>query len=289
MDFREINHSAARVIAVANQKGGVGKTTTAINLPACLARKGTPILLVDLDPQFNSTSGLGRRDLKDSKNIYRALTGEINIRDAIVATESKNLDLIPSSLDLSGLEAELGDDEERFTLLKQKLEPVLADYVFIFIDCPPSLGLLTINALYAADSILIPIQCEYYALEGLTQLFRTVERIKQKLNPALETEGILLTMYDSRTNLANQVVNEVRQYFPDNVFDTVIPRNVRLSEAPGFGKPIIDYDLRSHGAKSYISLAHEFMKTYSYLIPSGEKPEPVPVREEVTETGTVVG
>jgi len=283
IEFREIDHSAARVIAVANQKGGVGKTTTAINLSACLAHRGARILLVDFDPQFNSTSGLGRRNINSLKNIYRVLIGEIDIHDAIVSTDSKNLDLLPSSLDLSGMEAELGDDEERFTLLKTKLEPVLADYALVFIDCPPSLGILTINALYAANSILIPIQCEYYALEGLTQLLRTVERIRQKLNPVLETEGILLTMCDTRTNLANQVVSEVRRYFPDKVYSTVIPRNVRLSEAPGFGKSIIDYDLRSQGAESYISLAGEFITAHHNLIPPEKKPEPSPIEKEVPE------
>lgn len=271
-----VMNNSRKVIAVVNQKGGVGKTTTTINLAACLANKGVPILVVDFDPQFNTTSGLGQRNINGEKNVYRVLTDQIDIRDAIVQP-FKNLHLLPSSPDLSGLEVELYNSEHRFSMLQQKLKPVLNDYGMIFIDCPPSLGMLTINALLVSDSILIPIQCEYYALEGLTQLLNTLDRIKQNLNPTLETEGILLTMCDMRTNLSHQVVNEVRGYFKDKVFETVIPRNVRLSEAPGFGKPIIEYDRHCQGAESYLSLANEFAAAHQGVFPPPPDQPPMQV------------
>ncbi|NPV69994.1 MAG: ParA family protein [Firmicutes bacterium] len=247
----------ARVIAIANQKGGVGKTTTAVNLGTCIAELGRRVLVVDVDPQGNATSGLGLDRKKVRRSIYDALINNVPLREIVCATAIRGLDTVPSTLDLAGAEIELVAVERRETRLRQAVEGVRGDYEFIFMDCPPSLGLLTLNALTAADSILVPIQCEYYALEGLGQLMRTVARVQQHLNPGLVVEGVVLTMFDGRTNLSIQVAEEVKRYFRSKVYRTVVPRNVRLSEAPSHGKPITLYDSRSRGADVYKELAKE--------------------------------
>ena len=247
-----------KIIAVTNQKGGVGKTTTAVNLSALVAESGKRVLLVDIDPQGNATSGLGKSDA-DSNTVYEVLLGEAAARDAIVPTGFGGLDLMPTSIELAGAEIELVSVDRREGLLKKALEDIKNDYDYIFIDCPPSLSLLTLNALTAADSVLIPIQCEYYALEGVGQLVNTVKLMRRKLNPDLSVEGILLTMFDGRTNLCAQVVQEVRTHFRDEAFETMIPRNVRLSEAPSYGLPIHLYDARSTGARAYQELAEELL------------------------------
>jgi len=250
-----------RVIAVANQKGGVGKTTTAVNVAACMAElEKQEVLLVDADPQGNSTSGLGLRKKELGATIYDVLVDQIPMKDAISATNIKGLSLVPATIDLAGAEIELVPALSRETRLKQALGPYREDYDFVVVDCPPSLGLLTINALTAADSVLIPIQCEYYALEGLTQLVNTIRLVQKNLNPALEIEGVVLTMFDARTNLAIQVVDEVKRYFREKVFRTIIPRNVRLSEAPSHGMPILHYDARSRGSEVYSELAREVVE-----------------------------
>lgn len=249
----------SRIIAITNQKGGVGKTTTAINLSAALAVMGKRVLLVDLDPQGNATSGLGASG-KAENTVYDVLIGGVRADAAVLETGFDALDLIPTAIELAGAEIELVAMENRESLLKAALETLRGAYDYIFIDCPPSLSLLTLNALTAADGVLIPIQCEYYALEGLGQLINTVKLMRRKLNPALEIEGILLTMFDSRTNLCAQVVQEVRAHFPEEVFETSIPRNVRLSEAPSYGLPIHLYDAKCIGAKAYAELAREFLK-----------------------------
>ncbi len=250
----------SRVIAIANQKGGVGKTTTAVNLSACLADLGKRVLLIDIDPQGNATSGLGldRRRLKAS--VYDVLLDELPLLDAVVETKVKGVQVVPATIDLAGAEIELVPRIARESRLKQALDPVRDQFDFVLMDCPPSLGLLTINALTAADSILIPIQCEYYALEGLTQLMDTFRLVREALNPSLEVEGVALTMFDGRTNLSIQVVEEVKRYFPGQVYRSIIPRNVRLSEAPSHGLPITLYDPRSKGAEAYLELAREVIE-----------------------------
>lgn len=247
----------AKIIAVANQKGGVGKTTTAVNLSACLAFLGKKTLLVDNDPQGNASSGLGINKWHVKKSIYDVLINEVDIKTVIIDTMMDNLQLCPSNIQLAGAEIELVNQIMRESRLKKALNEIRGDYEYIIVDCPPSLGLLTLNSLTAADTILVPIQCEYYALEGLAQLMNTVKLVQRHLNPTLEVEGVVLTMFDSRTNLSLQVVEDVRKYFNDKVYGTLIPRNVRLSEAPSFGLPIILYDNTSKGSDSYISLAKE--------------------------------
>lgn len=250
----------SRVIAIANQKGGVGKTTTAVNLSACLADLGKRVLLIDIDPQGNATSGIGidRRKLKVS--IYDVLMDDMPLLDAVVETRVRGLSLLPATIDLAGAEIELVPRLSRESRLKVALDPVRDQFDFVLMDCPPSLGLLTINALTAADSILIPIQCEYYALEGLTQLMDTFRLVREALNPRLEVEGVVLTMFDGRTNLSIQVVEDVKRFFKGQVYRSIITRNVRLSEAPSHGLPITLYDPRSKGAEAYMELAREVIE-----------------------------
>jgi len=248
-----------KIVALANQKGGVGKTTTAINLGACVAACERKVLIVDLDPQANATSGVGFSK-NDEASMYPVLVDGAPIRDIIRLTELPTLSLAPSSVDLVGAEIELREAIGREFHLRKALADVQGDYDYILIDSPPSLGLLTINALTAADSVLVPMQCEYFALEGISQLLRTVERVRDAVNPALEIEGIALTMYDERMNLSRQVAEEVRRHFGEKVYRTVIPRNVRLGEAPSFGKPIILYDIRSRGSEAYLNLSREFIQ-----------------------------
>ncbi len=248
----------SRIVSLANQKGGVGKTTTAINLAASLAACERKILLVDLDPQANATSGVGLSK-NERASMYPVMVDGMNIKDIIRETELPNFHVAPSSVDLVAAEVELSDAIGREFHLRRALVPVANDYDYILIDSPPSLGLLTVNGLTAAQSVLVPMQCEYFAIEGVAQLLNTIERVRDFLNPQLEIEGIALTMYDDRVNLARQVAQEVRNHFGDKVYRTVIPRNVRLSEAPSFGKPIILYDIRSRGSEAYINLAKEFI------------------------------
>lgn len=248
-----------RIIAISNQKGGVGKTTTSVNLSACVAAEGKRTLIVDIDPQGNATSGLGMAE-HQGLNIYDVLIEGADAAQAAVDTGFSGLMLIPAGIELAGAEIELVGAEGREELLKKALEPLKAEYDYIFIDCPPSLGLLTLNALTAADGVLVPIQCEYYALEGVGQLMNTIKLVRRRLNPDLALEGIALTMYDARTNLGAQVVHEVRSHFPEEAFETLIPRNVRLSEAPSYGIPINEYDPRCAGSTAYKELAKELIE-----------------------------
>ncbi|MBS4761870.1 ParA family protein [Carnobacteriaceae bacterium zg-ZUI252] len=249
-----------KVIAISNQKGGVGKTTTAVNLGAALAYSGRRVLLIDSDSQGNATSGLGvNRGDVEGRDIYSVLIEGVSIRDAIVPSSRENLWIVPATMNLAGAEMEMYTIEHRETLLKRALQDVVHDYDFILIDCPPALGALTLNAFTASDSVLIPVQCEYYALEGLSQLWNTIRLVHQHFNKDLRIEGVLLTMLDTRTNLGAEVVEEVRTYFKEKVYETVIVRNVRLSEAPSYGQSIIDYDLKSRGAQLYLELASEVL------------------------------
>lgn len=246
-----------RVIAIANQKGGVGKTTTAINLSSCLAEKGKKVLSIDIDPQGNMTSGLGMEKESVEKTIYDLIIGEAEIEEVVVKGLIDNLDLMPTSIDLSAAEIELIDIEDKEYILQKTVDKIKEQYDFIIIDCPPSLNMLTINAMTTADSVLVPIQCEYYALEGLSQLIHTTELVKSRLNPNLEIEGVVFTMYDARTNLSLQVVENVKDNLQQNIYKTIIPRNIRLAEAPSYGMPINLYDPKSTGAESYRKLADE--------------------------------
>ena len=250
-----------KVVAIANQKGGVGKTTTAVNLSTLLAKRGKKVLLIDNDPQGNATSGVGIEKNVELSVYDLIISDEIDPKDTIQKTEIKNLSICPSNINLAGAEVELVSMMSREYRLKEKLDMIKRDFDYIIIDCPPSLGLITLNAFTASNSVLIPVQCEYYALEGLGQLLNTINLVKKHLNKEIEIEGALLTMYDMRTNLSNQVVKEVSRYFEDKVYKTVIPRNVKLSEAPSYGMPISVYDSRSKGAKSYDKFVKEFLKS----------------------------
>ena len=248
-----------KIIAIANQKGGVGKTTTAINLSASLAANDLKILLIDSDPQGNATTGLGVSKGEGRPTFYQVLMGEHDITEAVVHTEFDGLDIIPSDKNLVAANLELVELANRETRLREKIEPIRNRYQYILIDCPPALDLLTVNAMVAADSVLIPMQCEFFALEGISQLLDTIDRVRNSFEPNLKVEGVLLTMYDDRTNLTRQVEQDLREFFEDEVFKTVIPRSIRLAEAPSFGKPILSYDVRSRGAESYIQLAKEIL------------------------------
>lgn len=248
-----------RVITVFNQKGGVGKTTSVINMAAALGKKNKKILVIDIDPQGNATSGLGIDKKSLQVSMYDVLINNVDLKTVIKSTSAHNVDVVPSNLDLAGAEIELIEKDERELALKKSLNGVREEYDFIFIDCPPSLGLLSINGLSASDSVIIPIQCEYYALEGVSQLVETIMLVKRSLNPDLEIEGVILSMFDGRTNLSIQVVEEVKKYFKDKVYTSIIPRNVRLAEAPSYGLSVIDYDAKSKGAEAYTELAEEFL------------------------------
>ncbi len=249
-----------KVIAIANQKGGVGKTTTAVNLSACLGKRGKKTLIIDIDPQGNTTSGLGVDPRNVELSIYDCIINDVGMNEVILKTEFDNLWICPSNINLAGAELELVMKEDREYVLKKAVSEIKDKFDFILIDCPPSLGLITLNSFTATDSILVPIQCEYYALEGLSQLTNTIKMVKKRLNPELSMEGVLPTMFDARTNLSIQVVDEVKRFFGNKVYRTIIPRNVRLSEAPSFGQPIIEYDKHSRGAECYMDLADEVIE-----------------------------
>jgi len=249
-----------KVISVSNQKGGVGKTTTTVNVAAFIAGRGRRVLIIDIDPQANAGYGVGVNAGEAERTIYEVLIGTVPVRDVVVGTSVPNLDLIPSNIHLSGAQMDLLDMEGKEFILREAIREIKGGYDYIFIDCPPSLGILTLNSLAAADSVMIPLQCEYYALEGLNQLLRIIAMVQENLNRGLAIEGVVLTMYDSRTNLSQQVVSDVREYFGDKVFKTIIPRNVRLSEAPSFGKPIGMYDRTSIGSVTYENLAEEVLR-----------------------------
>ncbi|MBQ3552675.1 MAG: ParA family protein [Clostridia bacterium] len=249
----------AKIIAIANQKGGVGKTTTALNLSACTAQEGKRVLAIDIDPQGNMTSGLGIQKERVDFSIYDLLINGVSAKEAILQTAVSGLDIIPANIELAGAEIELVSAIAREHVLNRALRGIKKNYDYIIIDCPPSLGLLTLNALTAADTLIVPIQCEYYALEGLSQLMNTVKLVKTHLNPDMDVEGVVLTMFDARTNLSSQVVSEVKKFFKNKVYDTIIPRSVRLSEAPSFGLPITLYDPKCTGARAYTSLAKELI------------------------------
>ncbi|OLD79614.1 MAG: chromosome partitioning protein ParA [Ignavibacteria bacterium 13_1_40CM_2_61_4] len=261
-----------KIITIANQKGGVGKTTTAINLAAGVAVAEFPTLLIDTDPQANSTSGLGVEAHQDRQSVYDALIGAVDPHELILKTDMPFLSLLPSNINLVGAELELVDVERREYMMAGVVQKLASEYEFIFIDCPPSLGLLTLNGLVAADTVLIPVQCEYFALEGLGQLLNTITMVRNELNPRLEIEGVLMTMFDSRLRLSNQIIDEVKKFFGDKVFKTLISRNVRLSEAPSYGKPVLLYEAISSGAKNYMQLAREFL----------DRQQPAPLHSQTT-------
>ena len=274
----------SKIISVANQKGGVGKTTTAINLAACLALSGQKVLIIDIDPQGNASSGLGVNLRENQKGIYELLAGNASLDQVIYPTEIDTLKIIPSNVDLAGAEIELVGRDHREKILSMALNGVNAEYEFIVIDCPPSLGLLTLNALTVSQSVLIPMQCEYYALQGLSQLLKTLKRIQKSINPDLKVEGILLTMYDNRTLLTSQVENHVKKYFSEFLMKTIIPRNIRLSEAPSHGKPIILYANRSKGSDSYVELAQEVIQqTKGEMVSPKTEPQEITYEEWIKE------
>lgn len=269
-----------KIIAVANQKGGVGKTTTAVNLAASLAAMEHPTLLVDFDPQANGTSGVGIDPRSVEGSSYEILIGSMTAEEAIVETESPYLSLVPSHINLVGAEIEMVEVPDRERMLARALAPVRDRYDFIIIDCPPSLGLLTLNALTASDAVIIPVQAEYFALEGLGQLLNTIKLVRQHLNPPLEIEGVVLTMFDTRLRLANQVAGEVRRYFGEKVFNTIVQRNVRLSEAPSFGRPVLLYDATSTGSRNYIGLAREILRANRHVFEAVEEETATPGEHE---------
>ena len=274
----------SKIISVANQKGGVGKTTTAINLAACLALSGQKVLIIDIDPQGNASSGLGVNLRENQKGIYELLAGNASLDQVIYPTEIDTLKIIPSNVDLAGAEIELVGRDHREKILSMALNGVNAEYEFIVIDCPPSLGLLTLNALTVSQSVLIPMQCEYYALQGLNQLLKTLKRIQKSINPDLKVEGILLTMYDNRTLLTSQVENHVKKYFSEFLMKTIIPRNIRLSEAPSHGKPIVLYANRSKGSDSYVELAQEVIQqTKGEMVSPKTEPQEITYEEWIKE------